>query len=136
MGVEAATAPVTAIIGTAVCVIAIGGIGAWLTRASRAAIVQRTGVAIITRSGVRSVDAASSRVAAVIGASVAIIAIRRWTCLANTARTHIAGTTRATIIAAGGVVDIDTTSGWVTGVVGTHVFVIAIRSGSTHTGSR
>src|SRR5262249_13861313 len=94
--------------------------------AAAARIGGRAGVAVAARGSVVCIHTPRSRVAAVIGTHVAIVAIGRWAADAATAAAGIVGRARVAILARVAVVRVGAARPRIAAVVGANVVVVAV----------
>jgi len=121
---------VTGIVGTDVAVVAVG----WRTahaRAEYAGIIRSTGVIVAALSDVVRILATLRRVAGIVGAYVSVVAVRRRSSQAGSARTCVARGARIPIVALVGVVGVRAAVGRIAPVTGADVAVVAIDRSST-----
>ena len=95
------------------------------TDATRASIRSRTGVAVVAGGCVVRVDATSRRVAGIVRADVAIVAVRRRTTYTDAAGTGIRSRTGVTVIAWISIIR-EHADASRTGIRGTRIAIVAI----------
>src|SRR5205823_14050747 len=96
-----------------------------MTRSSAASVACRTRVSIATGGGVVGKDAARGRVTRVIGTDIVVVADNRRSRMTRSSAAGIACGARVAVVAGRGVVGKDAPCGWITGVIGTHIVVVA-----------
>src|SRR5262249_14187050 len=89
-------------------------------------VLLRTRIAVVARGGVVGVHAAGGRVAGVVGAGVAVVAIRRRAAHAYAAAAGVVGRARVAVVAVAGVVRVLAAGGGVAGVGRAGVVVVAV----------
>jgi hypothetical protein len=123
---------VAGIIGAVVAIVAIGSCSAD-AGSSGTGVIRGAGITVVTGIGVVHMRAAGGRVAGIIGAGVAVVAVRRRASIAGPTT---AGVTRRTGVAVGAgicVVLVRTAGGRVAGIIGAGVSVIAVEGTGSYT---
>ena len=103
--------------------------------AARAGVRRRAGVAVVARRRVVRVDAAGRRVARVVRAHVAVVAVGRRAADAEAARAGVGRRAGVPVVAGGGVVRVDAAGRRVARVVGADVAVVAVRRRAADAGA-
>src|SRR5207253_6925408 len=96
-------------------------------RPAPAGVVRGAGVAVVARGGVVRVDAARGRIAAVGGADVPVVAVRRRPPDARPATAGVVGRAGVAVAARGGVVRVGAARGRIAAVGGADILVGARR---------
>src|SRR6185295_13313674 len=127
--VHAAASRVAAIVRADIGVVAVRR-RAPDTRATGTGVVGRTRAAVVAGLGIVRVHAAASRVAAVVGADIGVVAVRRGTADACATGTGVVGRTRAAVIAGLGIVRVHAAASRVAAIVRADIGVVAVRRGT------
>src|SRR5207245_1749794 len=109
-----------------------GGRAAPGAGAAAAGVVGGAGVAIVAGCRVVGVDAAGGGVAAVVGAAIAVVAVRGRPAYAAAAAAGVVGGTGIAVVARCGVVGVRAAGGRAAGVVGAEVAVVAVGGRAAH----
>jgi hypothetical protein len=132
---ETTTVQVTTVVGAGITVVAIKR-RAPRTGTSAAGVGGSAGIAIIASRGIVRIGAARHGITAVIGTAVAVVTISGGTSQAYARQAGIPGAAGVVVVAATRVISISTTAGWLAGIVGTDVTVIAVPGRTRDTGPR
>src|SRR5438105_4228936 len=124
VGKDAPCGRITGVIGTHIVVIADYR-RSRMTRSSAASVACRTRVSIATGGGVVGKDAARGRVTRVIGADIVVVADNRRSRMTRSSAARLAARPIFAVVTGRGVVGKDAPCGWITGVIGTHIVVVA-----------
>src|SRR5262249_54843653 len=124
--VEAAGGRVAAVVGANVVVVAIEA-GPTHAGPVAAGVVRGAGVVVGAGGGIGRVDTAALRVAGVVGADVAVVAVQWRSTRTNPVQAGVGGGAGVAVVTGRGVVPVDTTLGGAARLVGARVAVLAVR---------
>jgi len=128
--VHATSLRIANVVGTDIAVVTVGR-RAPDTRPIGAGVAGGAGVAVAARGRIVGVRAASGRVTVVVGADVAIVAVRRQAAHARPPTAGVVGGAGVAVVARGGIVDVHTATLRITGIVGARVAVVTVATRAT-----
>jgi hypothetical protein len=106
---------------------------------ARTGVICGASVAVIAGTAIVHVIAAGAGIAQIIGADIAVIATRRRSANAYPQRARVIRRAGIAVVAGIDIVHVHAAAGWITGVVSTHVAVVAVERRPAHaraTGAR